>query len=746
MQTTVRLTRMRFPLHHCSILGLAAALFVSSCAPYTNTAADLYKRAQDAERLNDRKDAEKHYLDCVSAAEDCESEYYQLAAINRLSDLEKALHSHSKAKTYMIKAATLAENIKDPDADKSDTESLQLAKEKHTALMRLADWELEDGNYVSARKLYAKAAGLEPQMKIDPEDATSATARITKLDKRASIEHEQISIGISKKPVTKRLRGPEFGKRSDERRNQFDRLHSAANEFSKNGGKELGRKVLERLAELRTEYGVREGEYRNNLRYVSNLFIVKNEPDLIAPVIEEDLQQFSNFSMKELDAAIPVAVDNATNFARDHIFLGLVRQYQGRWKDMLESCRKAEQIAPKVIAKNSADDYSLTLETAVALEQNNRQAEAVPYRKRALDMFKLHDSALTSYSEYLSSYANDLAAARRFSEAEATYKEVCALKRKLKQTKNFSYALNAYASMLIDQSRYAEARKLLLESEPYSEKDMPRFQLINCYMLLYKACKNIDPKEAIKYAKRAQDTVRKYGTFGRDFYMEQCVLDQASLEMQLDKYKDALKTLERGVQWQDSHGRKSSSYTAAMLNLKATALGVLGDADASEKCRLEAIDICRHLNPPQPGPLASTLFQTAPHLTLRQKFTQAEKLYREAIDIVARMHEKEYDHLGLMCKAALGTTLVVSGKNRAEAERLKAELLSSYKSYFRHVTQADISLCLTISELCFVLKDKKNCQLLLNEAQSIYDRDKLHGREMLSQIEGDRKKFHSLLH
>ncbi len=201
--------RKRSNNHHLLSLaiGIGSALAISGCTQPDNLAAELYKKGQAAEVSKDWKQAEKQYLETLSAALESKSAHYHLASINRLTDVEVSLHNPSKAKSYMNQAATLAEKMENENKNFSGNEPL--AREKHVAIMRLANWLFEDGNYVSARRLYGKAFNLEEELKIDPKDDSSAANRIKKLDALESFEHSQVSSQLGKNGYSTALRGPE---------------------------------------------------------------------------------------------------------------------------------------------------------------------------------------------------------------------------------------------------------------------------------------------------------------------------------------------------------------------------------------------------------------------------------------------------------------------------------------------------------------------------------------------------------
>jgi len=718
-----------------------ALLLVQSCSSATQVTADLYRNAQTAAAAKDLKKAEQLYVSCVSASLDAKSEYFQLAALNRLTELEKQLSNQSKAKSYMNQAATLAENVKNSD---NNPQPISLAKEQHEALVRLADWEFEDGNYISARKLYEKAAALESLLKVDPLSDNSACARISRLEARATIENEQIKTGMSRSKTPPGRRGPEFIKRSKERHKVQKDMNEALNQYRADGSAESAAKFLKELKNILTIYGATEPEYRSALNYGTRTFLIRNNPEEIAPFVERDLALYKNFSQAELANAVPQAVENATNYVQDLIMLSMIRRHQGRFDEDVDYCTKAQSLAKKVIPENSRLDYELSHETAIALEQKERHAEALPYRRRAVSMIDTYDKEHTSYADQMSSLGTDLFASNLFAEAEIAFRKSIEKKKAEKNENNFCNILNAYASTLLKLGRYSEARKILLESIPYSEKT-GKFSPIYCYTLLMRACSDADPKTAIYYGKKSLQRMCKFGTFNHEYLPADNFLNVAEIEVQNHWTKDAIKTLDEGVAWQLAHGQELSAHTAAMLNLKASALNQLGQYEEEEKCRLKALELCRRFTPPQPAPLVSTIFQTAARLQQKNKFEPAERLYREALELSAKSDDQTCKQIGLQSKAALGVIAIIQRNDRATAERYKVELMTVFKSHFRNVTHADISLCLNIADLCFYLKDKNNCQKLIDMAQSIYDKDPQKSRSLQERLKAHRNTYAPLL-
>ncbi len=724
-------------------VSIASMLTISGCTPPANLATEMYKKGQAAEASKDWKQAEKYYIDTISAALDSKSVYHHLAAINRLTDLEVNLHNPSKSKSFMNQASTLAENDA-LNGGENSASKIALAQERHIAIMRLANWLFEEGNFISARRLYGKALSIEDQLKIDPNSQDSASANIQKLDSQENFEHSQVSDRISTNRYSTKLRGPEAAQRALNRRKTINDMQLKIVKYQQEGGKPLAIEILDLLAKTRRDYGSRENEYRMWLKNVANTLTNKDEVKLISPVIEEDIKQYSHFSVSELDAAKPEAVENATFYTEDLVMLAFIRQHQHRWKEMLEICEKAEQIAPKIVRKNSLLDYDLLTALAAAQEANGQRVKALPNRKRQLELFKKKYKAPFAYSDFLYEYAMDLIDAGRLKEAESFADETYKVKRNLKGESHIEPFFISYGNLLMRLNKPEKARTILLEGLPYLLRDNNTSLLFNCYVQLYMVCAANHVEEALEYNKRLQELIRKHGDFGQTHIMPEAVLWCVGFEIQLGRYRDALHTLEQGLAWQKQHSREPSAYTAGMWNGKANIYQHMRDWKLEKECRTIAIDICRKFDPPQPSPCSSTLFQAACQYQAHREFQEAEKYLREAIEVTEGKEEKLIKGMNLLCKSSLAICLFNSKKNPAEAANIKREILQVYKKSFSGDQNSDITLCLTLCELSVLLRDKTNATAAINEAELLYSKQKIKNKDILQSIEAQKRRIKTL--
>lgn len=738
--------RKRSNNHHLLSLaiGIGSALAISGCTQPDNLAAELYKKGQAAEVSKDWKQAEKQYLETLSAALESKSAHYHLASINRLTDVEVSLHNPSKAKSYMNQAATLAEKMENENKNFSGNEPL--AREKHVAIMRLANWLFEDGNYVSARRLYGKAFNLEEELKIDPKDDSSAANRIKKLDALESFEHSQVSSQLGKNGYSTALRGPEAAHRAMERSQVIKDMQVKLVEFDKKGGTALAHQIMELLAKTRKNYGSRENEYRVWLKNVVSNLLKKGEFALLIPVLEADMKNFSNYSEASVDAAVPEAVENATFLTEDLIMLAEIKLYQNQWKEMLEICERAEQIAAKVVRKSSPLEYEMLLMLVTAQENNDQRVKALPKRKRQLEWFKKQQDNPLAYSEYLFSYGLDLAAAGRLDEAEAIGDEAYKIKRGIKGESHFESFVISYAELLIRLNKPDKARTVLLEALPYLQRSNTPSQLLSCYLHLSTVSIEKHPAEALEYNKRLQEIALKHSDLEVKYLMAQSILSCASLEIQFGKYTGALHTLDRGLEWEYKHGHELSAFTAGMWNGKANVYQHLRDWKQEKECRTKAIDICRRFNPPQPGPRSSTLFQAASQYQVHREFLEAERYLREAIEITEGKDEKPLKGMNLLCKSSLAICLFNSNKSPTQAANMKKEILPVYKKAFSGDQNSDITLCLALCELCVLLKDKPNARAAINQAELLYSKQKIKNKDILQAIHKQKGRLTALPH
>jgi hypothetical protein len=727
------------------LLGTAVLLSSTGCTQPIDQSGVIFRKAHEEEAAGDLKQAEQYYLACIASSIETKSRYYHLAAINRLTELEKKLNNQPKSKIYMNQAATFAENNisndKKEGEKKSSSESENLmAQECHLALMRLADWLYEDGNFVSARKLYEKAAELEKTFHFNSSSETSAEARIKILDSQAKSESDNIETRLEMNRYSKTLRGPAAAQRSEERHRMSENLARLCLDYQNNGDKSLADETVALLSKLRDIYGPREDEYRRRYCELAAALNIRDNFALLTPLVESDLKEFSSFSRADLDAAIPEAVENATFYTQDLLIMAEMRYRQKRYEEMLELCRKVETLAPKVLRENSELEVQFLGFMALALEFNNQKTKALPYRKKHLEKFrKTHDNPV-AYSDFLHHYQLDLIDAGMNAEAENVAEEIIKIKRTVKGESHIVPSYLTYATALIKDDKHEKARQVLLEALPNCRKYKDKNGLLGCYALLSQACAKSHPEEAIAYSKSVEDLLRKNGDFGAKHMMAEIAITRATAEIQTGKSADAARTLDRAIEWQLAHKNEVSAYTAGLYNLKAAVLGrTSGDWTAEKKCRSKAIDICRGFQPPQPGPLASTLIQTAFQYEKHQEFGEAEKHFREAIGVLKNSENPAEKETLLNSKAALAGCLKRANKNPAEVLSLKNEILPVYKSRFTNVPDSDLSLCLVIAELCTLLQDKTNLKLVMQEAESIYAKNKTGLKAFDERIEFQRK-------
>lgn len=728
---------------------LSVVFILQSCSNAAQMAENRYRKAKSAEAARDLEKAEQLYISCVSAGLDASDSAYQLAALNSLTALETRLNNHSRAKTYMNQAAALAETIAEksksspPESRSSKQAPVSLEKEQHQALMRLADWEFEDGNYISSRKLYEKAAKLEACLSIPPESNYSAHTRIKLLENRATTESEQLRKALSGKGSSPSPGRTHSQNPSDNRRKTLISMNQAMNKYRDDGLKESADQFLQLLQEIRTKYGAAEPEYRNALRYGVKTFILHSNPEPVASLVETDLNLHKNFSQAELANAIPEAVENATAYTQDLISLALIRRYQGRHREALAACMEAQKLAGRVIPDKSELDFDLNLETARALEHNAKLTEALSYRRRSMALAQTYNKDPVFRAEQLKQLGDDLLASNLPADAAAALKESLEIARAEKNHVNLSFALQSYADALMKLGKYAEAKNVLLEALPYSKRD-GNSQLIKNHTALMTACRNSDPRQAIFFGKKSLEELRKSKDPNLQFLIAQNYVSVAEIEVLNKSYAAAIETLEAGIAWQMSQGKELSAATAGMLNLKGLALHESNKLDDEIKCRLRSVEICRRLNPAQPGPLASTLFQTAGAFQQRKKYSDAERLYKETLQIDPA-GDDSCKQVQLQSNVLLGIIASAVRKDRSTAEHYKNAALKAYDERLHNNSHVDIPFCLTLAELCSYVHDKKNCQLLLDRAQAAYDKDPVKNREQLAILLARKKTYSPLL-
>jgi len=719
----------------CSLL----VLLLSGCAT-SDQAAALYAKAEKEAQANNPKLAEATYLACAAYSSESKSQYYQLAAINRLTELEKQLGNATKSRQYMTQAATLAEKLDASSGSAaSDKTNALLAKERHLALMRLADSLYEDGNFVSAKKLYEQASSLEamPQLK-NAENAASERIRI--LDQQAKAENENFDRRLAINRNSKEFRGADAAKRANDRQKLIEKLSSTASAFLESGNEELVPRLLDMLYQLRSEYSYREDAYRRAYKEVASALIARKRFDVLAPLVEEDVRKVSSYTKVDLDAAVPEAVDNATFHTQDLIILSQMMMHQKRYAETLATIQKVEVVAPKVIRPNSPLEVEFLTSLASAYEQNGQRLRALPIRERQMEILNTAVNQPFVYVDALFNYRRDLIEVGRLDEAEKFSEEMIQTVKGLKTKVHTIPAYMSYCDLLMRNKKFEKARPVLLEAIKICQAQNNTAALLNCYVMLSTACSQSSLKEALTYSKHAEGLIRKHGDFGQQ-QMALIMLNSASYEVQLGKNKDAIGTLDSAIAWQIEHKQTQSACTVALYNLKAIALGNLNDWSGEKIVRSKAIEICRQMNPPQPSVLASTLTQAAGHYQQKAEFAKAEEYFREAIRALDGKTEPEHKQSCLTYKAALGACLAQGRKSSKEARALKDEILNAYKASFTSSQDSNLSLCLGAAELCNLLNDKDNQKLVMQDAETIFRRNKDSLKPFEKRMENQRQSL-----
>lgn len=728
---------MQMPKLHTLLLFAISSSILASCGQGSDTAERLYQQARNDEAANNLKNAELEYLQCIAACEETKSQYFQIAALNRLTELEPKLNNHSKAKTFMNQAATLAEK---PDDIQPGVESKELAKEKHLALMRLASWKFEDGNFLSSRKLFAEAAALEPILKIDPNLESSAVAHIKMVESRAGTEHNEVAQRIGNHVSFAELRGAEAKKRADNRHKLIENLIAQTNVYKLKGGDELGRKMLSSLDQVRTSYGTRDEQYRLLFENVASAFLYKHQVVSYRQLVEKDMQEFSAFKDEDLTLAKADAMENAEFYARDLLLMAQLYNHSYQWKEMLDVTKRARQLADKVIRHDSIHDYNANMYLATALEFTDNRKDALNYRQRALEQFqKLFPSKPHALAEHYFQLAQDLEVANHSKESEEAFKRALSLQSRDREQGDLQGTLHAYSDILFKQQKYAEARKYSLEELPLRIKENNPITLVDCYVNIAKSSTASHPKEAMEYFRLARDVMRKHPEV--QFHEHEAnLLKAAVLEEQFQNHKTALKNLDEALA--RLHKKKHRTpLTAGILNTQATILNGLGETKKEEAARKEAIEICRELKPRQIDPLASTLVQAGNSSAKRKMYAEAEQFYEEALSTLAETSDSALMHYKLSAQAGLATTLALMNKKIDKAKSLQASLLNSYKTSYTSIPNENIAMNIYVARLCLALKDKNNCQKVLDEAESIYQHNKQTTKSFKTVIDSEKQKL-----
>lgn len=717
-----------------AILSLTGCSGTNSSSQSPSELAALISHAKMEAAAGQPQDAEKKLLDCIHQAD--KNSLEKLAALNELIDVEIQLKNDSRAKGLIKEAGVHAEEF--CRTDMQNCSDPRMFAEARRALFRWADAYTEVGSFESARTLYRKAQILEQRMGAAlPQEAD---LRLRKLDEQITsekhaIEHED---GLLEKDDPRHISRV---KRTAARRRIMDESKRLNLEMMHKPSKATADKLLKLLPEVRTAFGIREGEYRASLGHTSKYIFAYSDREKAVAMLKDDMANFANISQSGIDKTDPTTLENAQFTIADLGQLAGMIAQRGDRKEAERLARKGIDLAQRVQSPDTLAYADCLKEVSIQLEKRNCRAEAMPFRMRQIAMLerlKLTDN----YSDY---YEAKLELARTMQltgqKQEALPLYDYAISRLLAIQPNntvIAYAYACKAECLCDLGEYSSARKSIVEAKKIVDKIGDPPQKFHCHLVFCIIANQLDDaKEARKMGELALKYAEQAKPPARDRAVADVCRKLSEIETNAGNFAKARTYGLRAVENQIKCAGENNSMTAGYLNNLAAIEHNLGNLKETEKLRLRSLNICKTVNAPDKIALTSTLLQLANFYHVTGQTEKAIPCYRQVLATGKGNTSADFIQFHRMARVQLAQVLV--GKHPEEARRLKNEAVAGGLDLSNGRPADDCNYYLSMGDICTVLKDFKNAELLYDKVQQIVDKDAA-ARNLFEDVVKNRKK------
>lgn len=707
-----------------ALSGLITLSLITGCgvvdAPSQKELEELLSQARVDAAARQYEDAEKKLIKCFQNSDKNTNLYTRLAAANQLAEVEAQLHNSPKAKLYTREAGTMGEEIARLDTDKPPAHDVRLLKEAKKAMLHWADSYAEIGSYDSARTLYTQAQVIEQRVGETFTEDDSTEARLKKLamkehGERQTIEHEEVLFAKNDPRYVAREQ------RTADRKKMMNELKLLNLEMARKPSKEIADKTLTYLPRIRGIYGIREVEYRAALNSAVYYSFMHGQRDKALVLLKEDMAEFENIDQTKIDNADPTMLENANFLLTD------LAQYAGLMA-LIDMHKEADELADRglKLAKQShlgeSPEYAKCLQIAAEGKERMRQHEpAVALRKREIAMLK----SLKLTDNYPPYYEAQLELGRNLAGIGQTQEALQYLSYAIERLQTnqpngniLAYALSSKAEILSTAGDNAAALKLMQNARSILEKNGDMKQKRDCYRALSRIHRDLHTlKEAQQMGLKALDCCRQSPPAQQLAELADCYRDLAVTEAQMGKQNEAIAHLKNAIEFRrKATGENNFSY-AGILNHLALLEAQNGNIAEAEKLRLRALAACRNTKEPGRTPLVSTLLQLASFYHKNSQPEEAEQYYRETITAGQGLKNVDGMHYVRMAQLKLGN--VLTQKNRAEAIRLKNDLLAKEASSTNGNANQDANFHASFGDLCLNLQDYENGDKQYDQAEKI---------------------------
>lgn len=664
------------------------------------------------------RDAEKKLLDCIHHADS--GSRVKLAALNELVDVQLQLKNESKAKVLTKEAAAEAEEFcRTGMSTSSDVKQFQEARK---ALFRSADAYTEMGGYDAARTMYRKAQILEQRMPaaMPPE----ADARLSKLDQQVTgekhaLEHEQ---GLLDEKDPRHIARQE---RTAARKKIMDESKRLNLEMMHRPNKETADKLLKLLPRIRTAFGIREGEYRASLGHTSKyVFAYSNRAKAVA-LLKEDLSHFENISQSGIDKTDPTVLENAGFTIADLGQLAGMISQKGDRVEAERLARRGVELAQKVQSPDTLAYADCLKEVSTQLEQGNRREEAMPFRRRQIDMLERlkYTDNYSDYYEAKLELAKTLQLTGKKQEALPLYDYAISRLRAIQPNGTvIAYAYSCKAECLYDLRDYVNARKNIIEAKKLIDKIDDNSQKFHCHLVFCIISSKLgDHNESRKMGELALKYAEQTKPPTRDRAIADVCRKLSEIEAAAQNSARARQYAQRALEYQIKYAGENNSMTAGYLNHLAAIEHNLGNLKEAEKLRLRSLAICRALSAPDKIALTSTLLQMANFYHITGSVDKAIPYYREVLAIGKGNNSADVIQFHRMARVQLAQALVE--KDPQAVRRLKDEAIAAGLDNTNGKPLDDCNYWLSLGDICMSVQDFKNAESVYDRVQTVVDKD-----------------------
>lgn len=702
---------------------LAVSLLLSGCgtqnSPLETKIEAEFQLAQNELKQGKLTDAENRLnasLNNLSAAD--KNLLWKLKILNLLYDVEVASKNDTKMSKILKEASSYGEQLAETACPSDGKEQKAIYAEAKIPVIHLADQMCGEGYYQSARRLYKRAIQLETACGTEAKDDSSIAVKLKNLNKR---EESEENVLVDPNKLNWQIKNKNMQARraaKSKLMNEIKALHlkNEAAPDSKNA-----EKMHTLLAEVEKTFGKRENEYRGALSTTARAYAsIRNYEGAIV-LLQDDVKFFSNITETGFKKADPTTIENAKFVFLDSQQLAYYQNLNGDLESSTASAKRAIDLA-KELKDNSSEELAQSLHFyCIGLENLQRKKEALPYRKRQLNMLaQLNQKNSAHYYFALGELASDQFASGDINEALKNFEIAANYFRNVRtEPMNLANVLNSYSHVLYNLKRHNDALKIAKESIAISEKSGDPAETALAYNLAALAAYELaDWANAEKY-RNAQIQIYETGktkmnaveysgaltALGEVYYVQK-------------KAKETRATLKKAFEKLTLQPKRNFCLEAANSNILAALELNSGNQKEAERLRLNAYNALKHDQKAHFESWLSTLTQLALFYREQKRYDESNKYLKEAITLTKTGNSAEMLHRNCHARAIYAQNLVAQKKIN-DAITIKDEIVKLHPDLKSADESGTIALGIAISDLCRDLNDFPQAERSLKIAREL---------------------------